>query len=396
MQISQQKRYNMQSKLIKKALDNQLFTLYYQPKINLHTNKIDSAEALIRIEDNGKIIMPAEFISQAEKSDDIIEIDRWVFNRLIEDSRYISLLSQNDINISFNISSKHFTKSCFLENLDKIFNFTTDFLSKFEMELTEYALIDNVKDATLKMDILKEKGFDIAIDDFGTGYSSLLALKDFPVDTIKIDKAFIDGMADDEKCIKIIESIIFLAKKLDMKVVAEGVEDVEQVTWLYENGCDEIQGYYYSEPLPINKFIKFVKAVNQTQYKNKFIVWSDKYSVNNYAFDTQHMIIASILNKLHEELKDKKMTEKTDVKEYFSLLERYIDIHFKAEEKFMKKNNYPKIASHIKAHNEFKKLLEDFNKNLSDSSKKNSYDLFILLKEWFLKHELMMDKDLTK
>ena len=396
MQISQQKRYNMQSKLIKKALDNQLFTLYYQPKINLHTNKIDSAEALIRIEDNGKIIMPAEFISQAEKSDDIIEIDRWVFNRLIEDSRYISLLSQNDINISFNISSKHFTKSCFLENLDKIFNFTTDFLSKFEMELTEYALIDNVKDATLKMDILKEKGFDIAIDDFGTGYSSLLALKDFPVDTIKIDKAFIDGMADDEKCIKIIESIIFLAKKLDMKVVAEGVEDVEQVTWLYENGCDEIQGYYYSEPLPINKFIKFVKAVNQTQYKNKFIVWSDKYSVNNYAFDTQHMIIASILNKLHEELKDKKMMEKTDVKEYFSLLERYIDIHFKAEEKFMKKNNYPKIASHIKAHNEFKKLLEDFNKNLSDSSKKNSYDLFILLKEWFLKHELMMDKDLTK
>ena len=396
MQISQQKRYNMQSKLIKKALDNQLFTLYYQPKINLHTNKIDSAEALIRIEDNGEIIMPAEFISQAEKSDDIIEIDRWVFNRLIEDSRYISLLSQNDINISFNISSKHFTKSCFLENLDKIFNFTTDFLSKFEMELTEYALIDNVKDATLKMDILKEKGFDIAIDDFGTGYSSLLALKDFPVDTIKIDKAFIDGMADDEKCIKIIESIIFLAKKLDMKVVAEGVEDVEQVTWLYENGCDEIQGYYYSEPLPINKFIKFVKAVNQTQYKNKFIVWSDKYSVNNYAFDTQHMIIASILNKLHEELKDKKMTEKTDVKEYFSLLERYIDIHFKAEEKFMKKNNYPKIASHIKAHNEFKKLLEDFNKNLSDSSKKNSYDLFILLKEWFLKHELMMDKDLTK
>ena len=386
----------MHNEIIKRAIEENLFKLYYQPKINLHTNKIESAEALIRIEDKGKIIMPDDFIADAEKSGDIIEIDRWVFNQLIEDSRYISLMYSEGLNISFNMSFTHFTQPYFLENLENIFNFTTDFLSKFEIELTEYALVDDVKDAISKMKLLKEKGFNIAIDDFGTGYSSLLHLKDFPIDTLKIDKVFIDGIINDKKSVKIIESIIFLAKKLDLKVVAEGVEEVEQVTWLYENRCDEIQGYYYSEALPINKFIKFVKAVNQIENKNAFIVWSDKYVINNYAFDTHHMIIASLLNKLHAELRDKSMIEKTEVKEYFSLLYRYIDIHFETEEKFMKNGNFPNIDFHIKSHQDFKKLLDKFGRNLSTSSKKNSYDLFIMLKEWFLNHELVMDKKMLE
>ena len=386
----------MHSEIIKRALKENLFTLYYQPKVNLHTNKIESAEALIRIEDNGTVIMPDDFIAEAEKSGDIIEIDRWVFNRIIEDARYISMMYQEGLNISFNMSFKHFTQPYFLENLENIFNFTTDFLSKFEIELTEYAFVDNVKDAISKMSILKEKGFNIAIDDFGTGFSSLLHLKEFPIDTLKIDKVFIDGIINDEKSVKIIESIIFLANKLDLKVVAEGVEEVEQVTWLYENGCDEIQGYYYSEPLPINKFIKFVKAVNQIGNKNAFIVWSEKYVINNYAFDTHHMIIASLLNKLHAELRDKSMQEKTEVKEYFSLLYKYIDIHFETEEKFMKNSKYPNRDSHIKSHQEFKELLDAFGRNLSTSSKKNSYDLFIMLKDWFLNHELIMDKKMLE
>ena len=170
----------MYSKLVKKALEKDLFKLYYQPKINLHTNRVESAEALIRIEDNGKLIMPSEFISDAEKSGDIIEIDKWVFNRLIEDARYISMMSQENFNISFNMSASHFQQACLVENLEDIFNFTSDFISKFEIELTEYAIVDNIKEAISKMKILKEKGFNIAIDDFGTGYSSFLYLKDFP------------------------------------------------------------------------------------------------------------------------------------------------------------------------------------------------------------------------
>lgn len=385
----------MHSKLIARAIEQNLFTLYYQPKIDIRTNKVKSAEALIRIEEKGKIIYPSDFIEDAEKSGDIIEIDRWVFNRLVDDSRYISMMSEEGLNISFNVSSAHFKEPYFLENLENIFNFTTDFLSKFEIELTEYALIDDAKDAVSKMNKLKEKGFKIAIDDFGKGYSSLFSLKDFPIDTLKIDKAFIDGIKNDKKSLKILESIIYLAKKLDLNIIAEGVETTEQVTWLYENDCDEIQGYYYSKPLPIDKFVKFVKAVNKIEDKNSFIVWSQKYSINNYALDTHHMIIASLLNRLYEELKDKEMVKKTEVEGYLLLLYRYIDIHFQAEEQYMRDIGYEDMESHIKTHQEFKELLDKFSQNLSASTKKNSYDLFVILKEWFLSHEITKDKELA-
>ncbi len=386
----------MYNKIVQEALEKNLFLLYYQPKINLHTKKIESAEALIRIQYDNKLIMPSEFISQAEKNGDIIEIDRWVFNRLIEDSRYISMMSEEDINISFNVSSTHFRQKCFLENLENVFDFTTDFVSQFEIELTEYSLVDDIKEAISKMTSLKEKGFSLSIDDFGTGYSSLLYLKDFPIDVIKIDKAFIDGIENDEKSLKITDSIIYLAKNLGLKTVAEGVESAKQVTWLYENGCDEIQGYYYSKPLPIDGFVKFVKAVNGTDMKNSYIKWGEQYSIGNYAFDTQHMIIANILNKLYEELRNIELKEKTDVKEYFALLERYIDIHFDAEERFMMDLKYDKIESHKKEHLEFKVLLSEFSQNLSFSSQKNSYNLFGMLKEWFISHELKMDKEFMK
>ncbi len=382
----------MYNKTLQKAMNDGLFTLYYQPKIDIHTNKVKSAEALIRIKGKNGLIMPSKFIPSAQKSGDIVEIDRWVFNHLIEDSRYISMMSQEDINISFNVSPIHFNQTSFLEDLGNIFDFTTDFISQFEIELTEDALTLDVQNSIYKMNNLKKKGFSISIDDFGVGCSSLLHLKDFPIDTIKIDKVFIDDIQNNIKTAKIIESIIYLAKKLDLKVVAKGAENTNQVTWLYENGCDEIQGFYYSKALPIDEFVRFIKAINKTDTKNAYILWSQKYSINNYAFDTQHMIIANILNKLYEELRDKSNIEKTEVKIYFSLLYRYVDIHLQEEEKFMREINYPKIDSHIKAHQDFKELLNKFDKNLSTSNKKNSYELFNMLKEWFINHELKMDK----
>jgi len=385
----------MDEKLIEKALKDSLFTLYYQPKIDLATKKIASIEALIRIEESGELILPNAFIPYAEKSGSIIDIDKWVFNRLIEDSRYISMMTQEDITISFNVSAIHFEQSDFLENLENIFNFTTDFISQFEIELTEYSFIKDIKDTISKMYALKEKGFSLSIDDFGTGYSSLLYLKDFPIDSIKIDKAFIDDIGYNEKTVKIIESIIYLAKKLDLKIVAEGVETIKQVTWLYENGCDEIQGYYYSKPLPMDKLIKFIRVINKPVAQNSYINWGKKYSVDNYAFDTHHMIIANILNSLYVELKNEKMEEKSDVNIYFSLLERYVDIHFKAEEEYMEEINYPDIKTHIELHRKFEEILDEFKRNLSASSKKNSYDLFKILKEWFVNHELNIDKKIV-
>ena len=386
----------MKNRLIKKALQENLFVLYYQPKINLHTKKVDSIEALIRIKDGENLIYPEEFIADAEKSGDIFDIDRWVFNQVIEDSRYISMMTQDDISIALNVSATHFTQDSFLENLEDIFDLTTDFISNFELEFTEYSLIENKEDALSKMQKLKEKGFKIAIDDFGTGYSSFVYLKDFPIDSIKIDKSFIDDLEIDEKTSKIVESILFLAKKLDLKVVAEGVEKVNQVQWLFDHGCDEIQGYYYSKAVSIDKLVKFIQAVNQPASKNDFIVWGDKYSIGNYAFDTHHMIIASILNKLYKELKDESMKEKSEVESYFALLNRYIEIHFQAEESYMKEINYKDIKAHMKLHQDFKEILEEFKKSLSNSNKKNVYELFKILKDWLINHELKVDKLLVK
>lgn len=382
--------------LIKKALQQNLFVLYYQPKIDLHTKKVKSVEALIRIVENDKLIMPNDFLPIAKESGDILEIQRWVFKQVVEDSRYISMMTQENLSISFNISATHFMQASFVDELEEIFDFTTDFISNFELELTEYALIADIEDALIKIEKLKEKGFKIAIDDFGTGHATFSYLKDFPIDVIKIDKSFIDEIELKDKGTKIVDSMLYLAKVLDLKVVAKGVEKVKQVQWLFDHGCDEIQGFYYSKALGVEKLVKFIKAVNQPISKDDYIVWSKKYSVDNYAFDTHHMIIASLLNKLYKELKDKEMQHKSEVSSYFTLLNRYIEIHFKAEEEYMQEIGYSDIKHHIELHHEFQVVLKDFKDSLTASNRTNVYTLFKILKDWLIQHELKEDRLILK
>jgi hemerythrin-like metal-binding protein len=337
--------------IVKEALKNDLFELYYQPKIDLKSKKVKSVEALIRIKNkDGSIIYPKEFLFDIA-NDDIIELDKWVFRQLIEDSRYISMMTLEKLNISFNVSSKSFLEDDFLENIGNIFRFTTDFNSIFEIEINEYSLVQDIDKSIKIMNTLKEMGFKLSLDDFGTRYASLSCLKEFPIDCIKIDKTFIDEIEANDKTTKIIESVIKLAKNLGLKTIAEGVEQTNQVVWLYENRCDEVQGYYYSKALPIAQFVKFTKAINQRKRENSFIVWSEKYSVGNYAFDTQHMIIASILNNLYKEIKENK--EISDVKDYFELLDRYIKVHFQTEEELMLKAGYPDANAHIQMHRDW-------------------------------------------
>jgi hemerythrin-like metal-binding protein len=379
--------------MVNHALTNDLFTIFYQPKLNLRTRKIESAEALVRIiSENGKVIPPDNFIPGAEKNGSIIEIDKWVINRIIEDARYISMMAEEDITISFNVSGLHFNKVNFLENLSNMFRFTNDFISRFEIELTEGALIENVEDAMEKMRAIKKMGFKLAIDDFGTGYSSLVYLKDFPIDCLKIDKVFVDEIPGNEKTVKIVDSIIYLAKKLGLKIVAEGVETAEQLVWLHQNSCDEIQGYIYSKPLPVNIFAKFVKATNEPESKRKYIIWDTSYSIGHYVFDTHHMIIANILNKLYEEISEKELNNRTDIQEYIILLDRYVKIHFRAEEDFMKNNHYPDMDEHINVHRQFEQTLDELKGDISQGKKKLDHALFMMLKDWLQNHELRYDK----
>jgi len=245
--------------LIKDAIKNHKFILYYQPRVNF-ANKIESVEALIRIvSDDGSLLSPKIFIPVAEESDLINKIGDWVFNQIIEDSRYITTKSGQNIRFSFNVSASQFLESDFLHKLKNIFKFSQDFPSLFEIEITEWALMKDTKNSIKKMFQLKELGFDLIIDDFGTGYSSLAYLKKFPINRLKIDKTFIDDLPADTDDIAITKAIISMGKSLGMRVVAEGVEEKEQLDFLMEQGCDEVQGYCFSKPLLADEFVTFYK-----------------------------------------------------------------------------------------------------------------------------------------
>jgi len=382
---------------IKSAIQNNLFTLYYQPKINLKTKKVESCEALIRLIINGKIISPNNFIPQAEKDGSIVEIDKWVFKKVIEDARRIFTKTfEEEIIISFNISPIHFSKDDIFKNLMNIFEKTKDFNSHFELEITESAFIEDKQKSFDIINRLKEEGFKFALDDFGTGYASLSYLKDLPIDTLKIDKSFIDDMIIDEKALAIVDATLYLSKKLKIKSVAEGIENIEQADLLYQMKCDEIQGYYYSKPLPIEKFILFVLSTNKSEKKNQFIHWSDKYATHLMAIDSQHMIIVNLLNKLYAVLKDKELREKTTIKNYLDIIDEFIHMHFETEDNYMQKYNYPKAKEHMIEHENFIKLFQEFKDTLSTTTnERDIFNLFKLLKKWFLEHEIKSDKKLA-
>jgi len=315
--------------------------------------------------------------------------------KIIEDSRNIFTKTNQEITLSFNVSAKHFLVDDFEENLTNIFASTKDFNSKFQIEITEGALIDNTDLAIKKMKNLKNAGFSLSLDDFGTGYSSLKYFKDFPIDNIKIDKYFI-GHLNDKKSLAIVEAIIFLSKKLNISTTAEGVEEIYQVDKLKEIGCDEIQGYYYSKPLPIEKFITFVKAVNKPT-DSQFIIWSDeKYGVGDYSIDTDHMILANILNNVYNILTNKEERKKENLNRFIEILDDYIHKHFEKEFNFMKKYNYPYIKEHISQHKKLLKNFNEFKKSLTSSNERNLYNLFNLIKDWLIKHEITKDKKMVE
>lgn len=249
-------------RLIKEALKEDKFLLFYQPKVNILTNKITGAEALIRmLGKDGEIISPGLFIPIAEESNLIVEIGYWVIERLFKDVKYINSKINEKIKFSFNISINHFAKGDFVDRIKDLIEKHVNEMENFEMEIeiTEWAMMRDRENSIKKMYKLKELGFKLIIDDFGTGYSSLGYLKNFPIDYIKIDKSFTDEILKDEKTEKIVSSIIYLAKQLNLGITVEGVETKEQIEWFKKNNCYEFQGYYFSEPLPIENFITYVK-----------------------------------------------------------------------------------------------------------------------------------------
>lgn len=244
---------------IRHAFEEEEFTLYLQPKVDMN-NKIRSFEALVRWEHPEKgLIPPGQFIPAMENMNFISQLDDWI---LETSCRQLKILMQHypGLSIAVNISSTRFAEQSFLDFLRKCLKDYEIDPSHLELEITESMLMENMAGAMQILHEIKSMGISIAIDDFGTGYSSLSYLKDLPVNTVKIDRAFIMDIPDSEKDMQISSVIIYLAKKLNYKVVAEGVETKDQVEFLKDSQCDLMQGFYFSKPIPAHKVLLMLET----------------------------------------------------------------------------------------------------------------------------------------
>lgn len=245
---------------LRKAIENREFTLAYQPKISLETGCIIGVEALVRwTNDKLGFVSPAEFIDYAEECGLIIPLSEIIFELACEG--YHKLLNEGypKIPIAINVSGIHFQQQNFLESLQSILEKSNTSANAFEIEVTERTVMNSAEETIGKLVRLKQQGFKISIDDFGTGYSSLSYLVRFPLDVLKIDRSFIQHICSLADKQAIVDAIIQMAHRLQMEVVAEGVENGQQVELLRKMGCDYIQGYYYSKPLPIEELIDFIQ-----------------------------------------------------------------------------------------------------------------------------------------
>lgn len=240
------------------AIKEDEFLIHLQPKMDIEKECIYGAEALIRWNYKHKALMPPfRFIPHFEADDSIIKVDNLVLRKVCGKLKEWKEKKMPLYPISVNLSRKHMEKERLVEHLTGIVDSYGIDHSLIEFELTETAAYDNQSYMISVMEDLKRQGFRISMDDFGTGYSSFALLKEMPLDTLKIDKSFVDLIAEgkDSKKIKIIlRHIISMAKELGVSCVAEGAEEREQILALRELGCEIVQGYYYSRPIPVEEF----------------------------------------------------------------------------------------------------------------------------------------------
>ena len=238
------------------AIKNQEFQLYYQPIISLKTHKVAGFEALVRwISPEKGFISPGEFIPIAEDTGAIIPLGEWI---LQEACHQMYLWQQkfpeySDLFISVNLSGRQFNQHSLVEKIEKIVNLTQIDYQNLKLEITESMVMDNVQDAIVMLNRLKALGIRLSMDDFGTGFSSFSYLHQFPMDTLKVDRSFVSNMNQGTKNLEIVSTIILLAHKLGMDVIAEGIETEEEQALLESLNCEYGQGYLFAKPLPADK-----------------------------------------------------------------------------------------------------------------------------------------------
>ncbi len=248
-------------RMMRKALEEGEYELYYQPKTDVKTGKIVGVEALIRwISPERGFIPPNVFIPLAEENGFITEIGDWVLEEAIRQQTAWRDMGM-DIIVSINVATKQLLQRDFEYKLSKILRQTKVNPKKIDIEVTEYLFLEENDDNLYTLNMIRDKGLTISLDDFGTGYSSLSYLKKFPIDNLKIDKVFMDDYNTTEGAI-FVDTIVKMGQTLNMNIIAEGIEEKEQLEYLQEIGCNCYQGYYCSKPIPAKEFEVFYKEYN--------------------------------------------------------------------------------------------------------------------------------------
>ena len=246
---------------MKDAIAGNKFELYFQPQFDSDSKSLRGVEALIRLKDeDGTMVSPSIFIPIAERCGMIIPIGNWVLEEGISKFAKWKKNYEHPLILSLNISAIQYRKADFVGQLLKIIEDYDVSPSDIELEITESILIEDFNTVVNKLHILKNCGVKLSLDDFGTGYSSLSYLKGLPIDTLKIDKSFIDTVIQDKSTKVITESIVSMVRKLGYETVAEGVETKEQYDYLREINCDNIQGFYLGRPMPASDFEELLKS----------------------------------------------------------------------------------------------------------------------------------------
>ncbi|TNE38525.1 MAG: EAL domain-containing protein [Alphaproteobacteria bacterium] len=245
---------------LRRAVRNRSLCLYYQPQIDLEGN-VQAVEALLRWQrEDGTFVSPDVFVSLAEHCNLICEIGDWVLEEACRQAKEWALKGMAPLRVAVNISPVQFSDLSLVEKVERaVANADLDPVM-LELEVTESVVMNDIDQAIATLKVFKDKGFSLSIDDFGTGYSSLAYLKDMPVDRLKIDKSFLDGVPENPGDLSIVSAVISLGQSLGLEVVAEGVETMAQWHELEKLGCDYAQGYYFARPLSVSDFEEWYSA----------------------------------------------------------------------------------------------------------------------------------------
>ncbi len=243
------------------ALIRDELSIYYQPRIELATGRLVAVEALLRWQ-NPELgfVSPAEFIPIAEETNLIVPIGEWVLYNACLQNKFWQDAGLSPLRVSVNLSPCQFKQNNLIEIIDRILHKTQLDTSYLELEITESLLVDDIEGAIATLWQLKNRGISIALDDFGTGYSSLSYLQKLPINTLKIDRAFVTNIATNPDDAAISRAIVALAQSLKLNITAEGVETQPQLNYLKNLGCNEVQGYYFGKPLSAANLSDFLLA----------------------------------------------------------------------------------------------------------------------------------------